>query len=285
MKKTVFATAIFLGTFQIYPQQSTFKEKIDKQLHFSVTGPDNSMAIVNICGSITVEGYDGNTVLMEVSKTITADTAHDLETGKEEVILKTVDRGHKIIVYPDSPYLIFDEEKLRFAWDNDHDKAPYKQCFEFFVKVPRDIALKLRTTNNGNIRVENMEGPLVRASNVNGGIELVNVSGRTDIDCLNGEVVVSYAENPKEGSRYHSLNGDIRVSYQEDLSANICFKSMNGKIFTDFGVAKQYLRADRTEDKGNARFKHGSITVIQIGSGGIDFEFETLNGNVYIDKM
>lgn len=62
---------------------------------------------------------------------------------------------------------------------------------------------------------------------------------------------------------------------------------MNGELFTDFNIAKQFAKTTKDESgKGNkAKFKYESRPVVQIGKGGMDFDFETLNGNVIIKKI
>jgi len=93
--------------------------------------------------------------------------------------------------------------------------------------------------------------------------------------------------NPTASSTYYSLNGDINITYQKDLSADIVFKSMNGELFTDFDIAKQFAKTTKDESgkENRIKYKYESKPVVQIGKGGIDFNFETLNGDVIIKKI
>ena len=103
--------------------------------------------------------------------------------------------------------------------------------------------------------------------------------------CINGDVTVSYAQNPNSDSKYYALNGDMNISYQNGLSANVSFKSMNGDLFTDFDIERQYSDSKRSTGKGKAKFKYEAKPILQIGEGNVALDFETLNGNVYIKKI
>lgn len=104
---------------------------------------------------------------------------------------------------------------------------------------------------------------------------------------MNGAVNVSYLVNPPAASVYHTINGDITVKYQNGLNADLYFKSMNGKYYTDFDHVEPISNTleKNTENKSNSTvYKISKGNAVRIGSGGKQFNFETLNGNVYIRK-
>ncbi|MBS9460854.1 DUF4097 family beta strand repeat protein [Flagellimonas sp. 389] len=273
----------FLGMQSCNAQQKKHKEQIKKEVPLS-NGVENRLVIKNVFGSIAVEGYSGNKVLVEVEKIISADNAKDLELGKKELNLKIVQEENLVILHPDAPYVEFDKENLRYNWCNKNEEPPYEHRLNFTVKVPKSIQIDVSTVNDGEVLVENTNGNSVKAENINGGIALTNITGKTDVNCINGPVNISYADNPKSSSKYYALNGDINISYQKALSANISFKSMNGELFTDFNINKQFMETNKeTGDK--AKYKYEAKPVVQIGSGQVDFDFETLNGNVFIKKI
>ena len=70
--------------------------------------------------------------------------------------------------------------------------------------------------------------------NINGAIDMKNVSGTTDVNALNKDINITYSENPKEESFYNSLNGDITVKFQDNLDASISYKTMNGGFYTNY---------------------------------------------------
>ncbi len=287
MKQLVFMACLALlsGVTRAEAQQKEFTEVIKKEVSFS-NSTANILVIKNVFGSISVEGYSGSKVIVEVDKTITADTSSDLELGKQELQLKIVEEADRIILHPDAPYIEFDKNKLKYNWCHNNNEPDYEHQLNFKVRVPSAVQVHVSTVNDGEVLVKNTKGNHIVAENINGGITLDNVTGTTMVECINGEVSISYADNPSSSSRYFSLNGDINISYQKALSANISFKSMNGEMYTDFNVNKQFMKTSKQLGKGNQpKYKFEAKPVVQIGSGQVDHEFETLNGNVYIKKI
>ena len=287
MKQLIVMLSLTVGmcTQHAPAQKKEFSEVIKKEVSIN-NASESDLVVKNVFGSISVEGYSGKTLQIEVERSIQAKTTSDLELGKSELQVKITEKPNRVIVRPDAPYIEFDEDKLRYRWcDNSYDQS-YEHNLNIKVKVPNSMVVDVSTVNNGEVLVKNTRGAYLRAENINGGITLTNITGKTKVNCINGPVTISYADNPKESSEYYSLNGDINISYQKALSANISFKSMNGEMFTDFDINKQFMRTNRSEGKGSKpKYRIESKPVVQIGKGSVDFDFETLNGNVYIKKI
>ena len=287
MKQLIVLLSFTLGMCvqNVPAQKNEFTEVIKKELEVN-NAAESSLVIKNVFGSIDVEGYSGRTIQIEVERSIKAENPSDLELGKAELQLKVSEQPNRVIIRPDAPYIEFDEDKLKYRWcDNSYDLG-YEHNLNIKVKVPNTMLIDVSTVNNGEVLVENTRGNFLKAENINGGITLNNITGKTKVNCINGPVTISYANNPNEPSEYYSLNGDINISYQKALSANISFKTMNGEMFTDFDINKQFTRTNKSIGKGDKpRFKVEAQPVVQIGTGSVDFDFETLNGNVYIKKI
>ncbi|WP_350284907.1 DUF4097 family beta strand repeat-containing protein [uncultured Croceitalea sp.] len=288
MKRTVFIlmAASLLACKGGNAQEKTYNEVIKQEIAFQGDNNERTLVIANVFGPITVEGYNGSTVQYEVKKEIFADNAQKLELGKSELQLKASQNGNAVILRPDAPYIKYSEKGLKFNWCNDYEEPEYKHKLSFKVKVPRNVNLKISTVNDGDIEVSNTVSEFLKVNNINGGIVLNQVQGQTDVHCINGNVDISYVTNPNKNSEYYALNGDINVTYQNALSADVSFKSMNGELFTDFDVAKQFTRTKKeVKDSRKGKFKYEATPVVQIGKGGVDFKFETLNGDVFLKKI
>lgn len=288
--KRVIVCAVLVASFAAQcanAQRKEFNEVIKKELSYEDSSGNTMLEVQNLNGSILVEGYDGNTVLVTVEKTINASNTTNLELGKKEIGIKVINQGDKIIIYPDVPNMHYKDGRFTNINCGRWEESPYEHTLNFKVKMPKNSKLKVGAINNGEILVKNTRGSFIKANNINGGIELNNVTGQTEVHCINGEVIISYADNPTVSSTYYSLNGDINITYQKGLSADIAFKSMNGELFTDFDIAKQYSKTikDDSGQKKNTKYKYESKPVVQIGQGGLSFDFETLNGDVIIKKI
>jgi DUF4097 and DUF4098 domain-containing protein YvlB len=268
-------------------QTKESKEQINKEFALTADAGRSTLALYNVHGSITVQGYAGNKVVVEATKTIRADNDKTLEVGKSEAKLDFVQRGDTVLVYMAAPY---DSRPRRNYRNNDccnQKEIDYRYQFDFVVKVPYQLNLHLSTVNKGSVLVENVTGPL-QVYNVNGCITLNNVKGTTKARTVNGNVDATYAANPPGASTYNTINGQIRVKYPSSLGADMHFKSMNGGFFTDFANAEM-LPTQVTKNKegrgGGTVYKITKETAVRIGKGGPEFRFETLNGNVTVSKL
>ncbi len=283
MKKCFTALIVFCA---MLVNGQEFKETINKELKFSNASRDNMLVATNIFGNVSVEGYSGNTVKVSIEKTLTADSPSDLEKGKKELKIIIEEKENKIIVRPDAPYISYHEDHS-FNYNNYGKDIPYHFHLEMTIKVPQNVNVSASTVNDGEILVKNLRTNLIKAYNVNGGIELDKVAGKTKAHTVNGKVTVTYVENPRQDSSYYSLNGNITVNYLQNLNAEVTFKSMNGSFFTEFDVEGQRPKVVRKSEKKGKRvkYRYESKPAMKIGNGGTTFSFETLNGNVYLKKV
>jgi hypothetical protein len=269
-----------------YPEE--FKEHISKQ--FTLQKPaSGAVNIYNLEGSVKVEGYAGDKVMIEVDKTIYAKDKDILEQGKKEVKLEFEQVGDSIVAYIREPW---DTRPHNWKDGDDGDwhnrkRIEYRCALQFTVKVPMNVSLHASTVNDGDVKVKDVTGKL-DIHNVNGGIEIVNAKGITNANTINGDLTVSYLGNPPDASTFYTLNGKLTAIFQPNLSADLQFKSMNGSFYTDFDNAEVLppTVTRNQEKRGDGTvYRLNKDTKLRIGSGGKQFKFETLNGNIYIKKQ
>ena len=283
-----FAIPLLMGAVlcctQAPAQKLEFKEHVSKEFTLTKSASANTLSIYNLNGSIKVEGYNGDKVIVEIDKTISAGTQDILAKGKQEFELGFDQKADSITAYISNP---FDSRPNRGRSNWNGPKIAYDFSLDFVVKVPFSMNLHVSTVNNGDVLVRNVTGRLI-VRNVNGAIELVNAKGTTDAQTVNGNVIANYTAVPAEGSDFKTLNGDIKITYPPTLAADCQFKSFNGEFFTDFPntVSLPVKVVKNTENEpGKTIFKLETETRIRIGSGGPLYRFETFNGNIYIKKQ
>lgn len=268
-------------------QAQQFQEHISKTFTLSKGAALSTLAIYNINGPIRVEGYSGNDVVLEIDKTITAENDSILSEGKQEFKLEFEQTSDSIIAYIAAPY----DSRPRHNWDRDGDhdrrRIEYSYRLEFVVKVPSALNLAVSTINGGEVSVYNVSGTL-SAHNINGAVSLNNVKGLTHAATINGNLTISYLSNPPDGSSYHTINGTIKVSYQPDLSADLQFKSIHGSYYTNFADAEilpVVVTKNQVANGNGMVYKLNKNTAVRIGQGGRTFQFETINGDIFIKKQ
>jgi hypothetical protein len=262
------------------------KENIVKEFTFQGSGNNHVLYIENINGSVDVEGYNGNKVIVEVEKTLKARNQEDLDKAKREVKLGVEQSGDSITLFIDNPYVYRRRNgRIRYDFDNDWNQD-YTYVFNYKIKVPQQTTLAVYTVNKGNILVVNTKGR-VQASNVNGSITLQQITGETKAHTINGDIKATYITTPPRSSNYKTLNGNIEVSYPENLSADLKFKTTNGEAYTDFAVAEnlpvKVQKTDNARAKG-ATYKLEGNAGVRIGKGGPEYSFEVFNGDITVKR-
>jgi hypothetical protein len=275
---------VFAGIGLCFAQFSAhaqeYKEHISKQFAFQ----KGTVAIYNLDGSVKVEGYSGDKVIIEIDETISAHNQQTLDQGKKEFQLKFEQKPDSVIAYIAEPWDTRPHQNRR--WE-DHRNIEYRVNLQFVVKVPNNVNLAVSTINDGHISVKDVYGSL-KINNVNGPIEIVNAKGTTQAHTVNGGVTVNYLSLPPDACSYYTINGELKVTYPAALAADVAFKSMNGEFYTDFqDVEVLPSHVTKTENKSGSGtvYKLSKNSDIRFGAGGKQFKFETLNGNVYIKKL
>lgn len=291
MKGTI--TTILLMVVVITAYSQSHSEKINKDLSFEKGSGANALIIANINGSVTVQGYDGDKIQIEVTKSINAKTTARLEKGKADLQLGTIDRADTIILYIKNNCNTFgrNPKKNRNNWagewgynwecDGNGCETAYDYKMDFTVKVPRSVNVLVSTINEGQIEVKGVSGS-VKANNINGGIKLANLEREAVASTINGDVDIDYTSNPSKDCRFYSLNGDINALFKKGLAANLSFESFNGEFYTNINqIAELPPMVEKSEQGNGIRYKLNG-NMYRIGSGGPLLDFETFNGNVYL---
>jgi len=253
------------------------EQKIQKS--FVLPAGHRSLEIDNIWGSIEVIADTTEKVDAEIQRVTRAESKEKLELAHKEVTLDTTQQEGTVKFYVNGPFRCqCDDCNHR----HDRDDDGYVVKMDFKVHVPRDIDIKVKTVNEGRVVVRGVNGSfLVR--NVNGDIEMDDVSGSGTARTVNGPVIVSFRQNPRENSDFKTINGKIELRFQHDLSADFRFKTFNGAIYSDFPVSALPVHAIQEERRGGKMvYRADRFTGARVGNGGPEIQTENLNGDIRI---
>ena len=228
-----------------------------------------------LAGSINVRGADVKDVMVE---------ANGRGRGQDREPPPPRAEGMKRLELPGGAGLDVTE-------DNNvvHIKTGWNMPADLTITVPRHSSLDLKTLNNGDINVEQVDGE-IDADDLNGKIALRNVGGSVVAHSLNGAVLVTMNRvDPGKPMSFSTLNGDIDVTLPADVKANVRMKTDNGDIYSDFEVALD--AGTRMAQGSQGRQPDGSYRVHfdrtlrgTINGGGPEFQFVSFNGQIYIRK-
>lgn len=275
----------------LYLSAQDFSQEINRSAKFeNQNDAKNELRVYNINGSVTVEGYDGSEIQITAIREIKG-SAKEVELAKEELSLRVQEEGNLVLVYIDAPFITLKRKGDRISyhidrWDN-WGEEDYRYLFDITVKVPEETHIRASTINKGIVTIRNTNRR-VHASNVNGEVLLDGISGPTDAHTVNGDITATYLKSPDKDSDYQTVNGTIKVNYPDDLSADVKFKSMHGDLYTDFkNIERLQARVEKnTNSKGSkTTYRLDRFAPIRIGNGGPIFNFEVLNGDVYVQRI
>jgi len=234
----------------------------------------------NFDGSVTVTGSDAREIKVEIRKTIRARSAEKAAEAKREVKLDVEQHDDDLRLYVDGPFRCkCGDGSVNYRGSRYYG---YEVSFDFTLHVPRNAGLRLRTVNQGNIRVENTSGGF-DVENINGGVELVEISGSGHAYALNRPVHAVFSRNPEAASDFGSLNGDVDIAFRPGLSADVWLKTFNGSAYTDFEVSSLPSRPPVREARdGKFVYKTNQFYGVRVGQGGPELKFDAFNGDIRI---
>ena len=228
------------------------------------------LSVSVLFGSVSVKTHSGNDVVISGSPVarrrpdVTADGLRRIDPGGTDLVVE--EANNVITVSSQSP------------WNGGN----------LNIEVPVKTNLKLQTTNGGRILVEGVEGEL-EVNSVNGTVRLDGVSGSVVANATNGRLeAVLKQVTPNKPMSFVSMNANVDVTLPPDIRANLRVRTFNGAAYSDFDIQRSPDAAPVAEDNRNTggRLRISTDRTINgaINGGGPDFEFRTLNGNIYIRK-
>lgn len=287
-----FATLV-IGVALLGPAQAQRSSRYDvmdestvtRTLSFAAGGPGGrTLDVRNINGSIRVEATNEAAVQMSIRKVIRAETRDDLAAAQRDVRLDFRDGAARVeaVVTDHRGHLCGEDWNDRGErWD----RIRYHVLYDFTIRVPRGVAIRLCTINSGDVTVDGTQGEF-DVTNVNGAVALNRIAGSGRAHTVNGGVTVTFTANPKAASSFKTVNGNVDVSFLDGLAADFAMKTMNGGLFTDFDAQPLASAAPAAAERRNGKFVYraNQYTRVRVGSGGPEIIFETLNGNVRARK-
>ena len=257
------------------------KEEVRKTLKFSdQAAASYSLLVDNMNGSIDVVGYDGKDVQLVVHEVFRGISHEKIAEARKRVTLDLKEENDRIVIYVDAPWRCSDGS-IR---DRGESYYGYDADFDFELSVPFKTNLELKTVNNGDVNVRNVEGDY-DVDNVNGSITMEGIAGSGKAGTVNGSINVQFRKNPLERCSFSTVNGEVEGKFQDDLSADVRLKTFNGQVYTDFTFGDLPTGGSERERHGRRSvYRKEDSFAVRIGTGGPELTFDTLNGNIYILK-
>jgi hypothetical protein len=264
-----------LGTQSRYPVVR--EQQLSRTLAFSGAG-DRLLEVSVINGTIHVVGQDGDSVDVNVRKTVRAETEQDAAAAETEAPVTFSESAGTIRAVGNPDHQPGCDEK---PTTREQERPRYVVAYDFEIRVSRQARLRLCTVNGGSILVEGMEGDF-SLDNKNGDIVLTDVQGSGRAVTVNGDVEASFAAVPRTAVFFRSVNGDLQGAFPRSLSADLRLKTFNGHLYTDFDVTSLPTEASAERRDGMVVYRANRFGAFRVGRGGPELTFDAFNGDVRV---
>lgn len=232
MKKTILISASILMASIAFGQDN-------KPYKANFSGSNKKVQILSAANQLTVEGYNGNEVIIETDK-------GNKEFPEEAEGLRVISAG--VVDNTGTGANVTTEENVMKI------RLPKSRYFgNFKVKIPNNLPVNIK--ENGNAYGKWYIGGLDSELEINTSYSTVNikgVSGPIIARCGYGKISVVYDKLNPDKPNSISASGAVDVTLPGDTKANLRLESTYGEIFTDFDlveVAKTKKGDDDGDDK------------------------------------
>jgi len=241
----LFALALGLG---IWPGPAFGAQRVwEKRFELP---PGGHVSVVNVHGSVLVEGWDRAEVEATVAMRSEAPTD---QLDDVQVAVEARPGGVAFhTLYPsglDTPIRV-----------------------DYRLRVPRQVRLDELSTLEGDIVVHDVDGSM-EAHNLHGDIEGINVSGSVVAHALTGNILISLRALPdrRQPLQLATINGNVDLLMPAQANADLELSTVAGNIVGDYPFQVSSVPGDSTRRA-------------QVGAGGVRVELRTVRGNIRVGQ-
>jgi hypothetical protein len=238
------------------------------------------MVVNHISGPIRVIGDGNGEIRLTAAETVRGDRNEDIARAKRLVHLDVKQDGNRILACVNGPFR-HGSNSCNDACQNSNVRDEDNQFsvrFDFELHVAASTKITLSTINEGDTKVERVSGGF-DLHNVNGGVDLDAVTGPGDAKTVNGDVKATFAANLGADCSFSSINGSVHIYFRPDRSAFLRYRTLTGDVYADFLITP----VRETRD-GATAFRRGRFNDGQVGSGGPEIQFNSLNGSIFVRR-
>jgi DUF4097 and DUF4098 domain-containing protein YvlB len=225
-------------------------------------GKDRKVVIDMMGSNVTVEGYDGNELVIRGNG---FEPAPKRAEGLKPVYNSAIDNTNIGISVTEK------DNTVRIV------RASRKDA-NYVIRVPRATAVQYNQTNwnGGDLQIRDVNGDL-EVNMKNGDIKLLNVAGPVVANTVSGDIMVRYATMRQGPSSVSAVSGDVDVSMPANSKATFKLRSISGEIYTDFDLALP-------KNQGEMRHVGGQVVDGTVNGGGISITLKAVSGDIYVRK-
>lgn len=256
MKKNIIIVACLLLT-AVYAQAQEFKSKL-------ANNKDSKVAIELDADNIKIEGHAGDEVIIRGGST---EPIPEQAKGLKPLYNTNVDNtGLGLAVNLEGGVLRI-------------EKASRKSS-KYTILVPNKASIQFTQINfqGSMVNVNNIEGDLEIKTN-NSDIRLNNVTGPIVANSISGKLTAVFSSlNQSTPSSISLISGDLDITLPATAKATLTMKSISGEIYSDLDLN---LKSGKD---GMSRVGGGHNITGNLNGGGVNLQLNTISSNIYVRK-
>lgn len=244
---------------------------------FTVRSTEPHLELSNVWGDVRVRpGPDGQITIRAREHRYAPDQAR-YDRSLESLKLRTEASEEGVFLYVGGP----DPDR----WRHSDRCRGCKVEYQFDVTVPPGTRLDVNTVNDGKIDVQGVTG-IVTAGNVNGPISITGLHDCTELNNVNGEVVLSFARAPVQDCEIETINGDVVLNMPGGAGLDVAMDLFNGTMKSELPVDPLAMpaRVRHTQANGRHQYQIEQSAGLRIAGGGPTFTISSMNGDIRIRK-
>jgi predicted membrane protein len=145
------------------------------------------------------------------------------------------------------------------------------------IFLPKTQNVSVTNSWHGDIYIEGFSGEVEANANLNGGLQMKNLSGAVTAYSLNQGIQVTFNKVSQDAPIViRTTNGEIDVTLPSSTAADLELSSWNGEIYTNFDLKRP--------NKDGLKSVSGKTIKGAINGGGVGIKLKSTNGTIYLRK-
>lgn len=242
----------------------------------AVTGSAPRLEVSNIWGSVQVRVGPPGRITASVTEFRSAPDEARFERSKERI---------KLYVEADASGVSFTVGEPEGRWQRWNDCRDCRVDYQFDIEVPPDTVVDAGTVMDGKVAIRGVAGA-IRASNVNGPVEVADVRDCEAVNSVNGPIAVSYSHAPLRDCRIETVNGDVTLILPAGAGLDVRMDLFNGEVSSELAVSPLELPAtvEQYVEDNRTRYRIQQMSGMRVGAGGPTYSITSMNGDLRIRK-
>lgn len=248
----------------IAPLLLTAQNKEEMIIKVEKPGQPGSLKFQNPRGSVNVEGYEGEWVIISAFARIREADGINVPEGmdlipQQQFELKAETQGNNILLFCESARTV-----------------------DFNIKVPRSFSLNISSMDNGDIEIIRIDGEIEVDCRA-GWVDLINISGSSLVSTVYGNISADVRSlDMGETIMLTSYEGEISLRIEKNLNADFMLQSQTGNIFSDIKIETEEPQIVINEKEKGKEYHLQAWSKGRLNKGGSNIYLSSYEGDIIL---